>query len=164
VGWINHAGEGRERDTSLLQPLLEAVSCQTCIDQFGEDISQWKWGDIHLATFRNGTLGNSGIGLIEDLFNRGPFSTGGGESIVNATYWAVGESFEIQWLPSEREIVDLSDLDNSLATHTTGQSGHAYHPHYIDMAPLWAAINYAPLWWDKESIINDSEGHLILVP
>jgi penicillin amidase len=152
------------RDDIFATAFSEAVNCQMCIDQFGDDISNWRWGEIHTATFRNGTLGSSGIGLIEDLFNRGPFSTSGGDSIVNATSWAVGASFEVQWLPSEREIVDLGDLDNSLATHTTGQSGHAYHPHYIDMAPVWAAINYAPLWWEEESIINNSEGHLILVP
>ena len=32
-------------------------------------------------------MGESGIGLIEDLFNRGPFPTSGGKAIVNATGW-----------------------------------------------------------------------------
>lgn len=153
-----------KRDDIFAMAFSEAVNCQQCIEMFGKDISKWKWGELHAATFRNGTLGNSGIGLIEDLFNRGPFITGGGESLVNATSWAVGLSFEVIWLPSEREIVDLGDLDNSIATHTTGQSGHAYHPHYDDMAPLWAEVSYAPMWWDMESVINDSEGHLVLMP
>jgi penicillin amidase len=76
----------------------------------------------------------------------------------------MGESFEVDWLPSEREIVDLSNLDNSLALHTTGQSGHAFHPHYDDMAPMWANVEYYPMWWEQESVIKDSEGHLKLVP
>ena len=76
----------------------------------------------------------------------------------------MGESFEVNWLPSEREIVDLSNLNNSLAIYTTGESGHAYHPHYIDMAPLWSTLQYAPMWWDQASIIEDAEGHLRLVP
>ena len=33
-----------------------------------------------------------------------------------------------------RMIVDLSNLDNSLQVFTTGESGHAYAPHYVDMA------------------------------
>jgi penicillin amidase len=142
----------------------EAVKCKECTDKLGSDISLWKWGDLHTATFRNLTLGESGIGLIENLFNRGPFATSGGKSIVDATGWTVGKSFEVDWLPSEREIVDLSNLNASLATHTTGQSGHAYSPHYDDMIPLWLNIKYAPMWWDQQSIIADAEGHLQLVP
>jgi penicillin amidase len=152
------------RDDIFAGSFAEAVNCQMCIEQVGKDISRWKWGEIHTATFKNETLGTSGIGLIEDLFNRGPFATGGGESLVNATSWGVGYSFEVLWLPSEREIVDLANLDGSLAIYTTGQSGHAYHPHYIDMAQPWADVQYAPLWWDMQSVIDDAEGHLILLP
>ncbi len=134
-------------------------------DEYGKNTDKWpRWGELHGATFRNETLGQSGIGPIEAIFNRGPFATGGGSSLVNATSWAVGESFEVSWLPSEREIVDLSNLDASLALHTTGQSGHAYHPHYIDMAPLWASVQYAPMWWEQASIAAEAEGHLRLRP
>ncbi len=133
--------------------------------EYGKDTTKWPvWGKLHTATFRNGTLGESGIGPIEALFNRGPFETGGGKSVVNATGWEVGDSFEVNWLPSEREIVDLGNLDNSLAGHTTGQSGHAFHPHYDDMALMWTKIGYAPMWWEQESVIKDSEGHLKLIP
>jgi penicillin amidase len=152
------------RDDIFAKAFGEALNCQLCVDKFGKDISTWKWGELHAATFRNQTLGKSGIGPIEALFNRGPFVTGGGKSLVNATGWIVGKSFEIDWLPSEREIVDLSNLNASIAIHTTGQSGHAFSPHYIDMAPMWANIEYAPMWWDQQSIINDAEGHLVLTP
>lgn len=152
------------RDDIFAKAFGEAVNCEACVEKFGADISQWKWGELHSATFRNQTLGNAGISLIEDLFNRGPYVTGGGKSIVNATGWDVGKSFEIDWLPSEREIVDLSNLDASLALHTTGQSGHAFHPHYDDMASMWAEVEYYPMWWERESVEKDAEGHLVLKP
>ncbi len=133
-------------------------------DMFGKDMSKWIWGDMHASTFRNGTLGESGIFLIEDLFNRGPFQTGGGDAIVNATGWSVRDGYETNWLPSMRMIVDLGNLNNSVTVHTTGQSGHAYNEHYADMAPLWANIEYYSMWWDQDSAIKDSEGHLKLVP
>lgn len=133
-------------------------------DIFGKDVTSWNWGDMHAATFRNSTLGESGVSLIEDLLNRGPFPTGGGEAIVNATGWSVRDGYETNWLPSMRMIVDFENLNNSLTVHTTGQSGHAYHPHYADMAPLWAGVEYYPMWWDQEAIVNDSEGHLVLTP
>ena len=133
--------------------------------EHGRDTGKWPtWGELHTIVFQNETLGESGIGPIEALFNRGPFETGGGDEIVNATGWKVGESFEVDTVPSEREIVDLNNLDNSLAIHTTGQSGHAYHPHYDDMSPLWASVEYYPMWWEQQSVMDDAEGHLRLVP
>lgn len=133
-------------------------------DKLGRDQSQWKWGGLHTATFKNGTLGQSGVFLIEDLFNRGPFPASGGSDIVNATAWRASQGYEVTNVPSMRMIVDLSDLNNSLTVHTTGQSGHAYHPHYIDMAELWANVEYYPMWWNLDSIIADAEGHLVLTP
>ena len=133
--------------------------------EHGRDMNKWPaWGELHTIVFQNETLGESGIGPIEALFNRGPFETGGGSEIVNATNWKVGESFEVTGVPSEREIVDLGDLRNSLAIHTTGQSGHAYHSHYADMAPLWASVEYYPMLWDEQAVVSNAEGHLRLTP
>jgi len=150
------------RDDIFAKAIAEAVTEME--KTLGKDPSRWKWGDLHTATFRNGTLGESGISLIEDLFNRGPFPTGGGKSIVNATGWDTTEGYFVDWLPSMRMIVDLSNLNNSLTVHTTGQSGHAYSEHYADMAPLWASVQYYPMWWDQPSAIKDAEGHLVLKP
>ena len=133
-------------------------------DLLGRDPAKWNWGEMHASTFRNGTLGESGVPPIEALFNRGPFSTGGGESIVNATGWSVRDGYETSWLPSMRMIVDLGNLNNSVTVHTTGQSGHAYHPHYIDMAPLWANIEYFSMLWEEGAVTTEAEGHLRLTP
>lgn len=131
---------------------------------WGEDTTEWAWGDLHTVSFRNPTLGESGIAPIETLFNRGPYRTSGGESIVNATGWDATKSYEVDWVPSQRMIVDLSDLGGSLSIHTTGQSGHAYHPHYVDMVELWRNIQYHPMLWERSEVEEDSEGHLRLVP
>lgn len=153
-----------QRDDILVKAFTEAVRCKICRQKFGSDVAKWQWGVLHASTFRNATLGRSGITLIENLFNRGPFPTAGGESIVNATGWTVGESFETDWLPSMRMIVDLGNLNNSVTVHTTGQSGHAFHPHYIDMADLWRLIQYYPMLWSQSDIVSQAEGHLQLTP
>ena len=93
-------------------------------------------GRLHTTTFRNGTLGQSGIKIVESTLNRGPFPTSRGNAIVNVTGYNIRSSFEVIDVPSMRMIVDLSDFDKSLVVHTTGQSGHPYHPHYIDQAEL----------------------------
>ncbi len=63
-----------------------------------------------------------------------------------------------------RMIVDLGNLQNSLTIYPAGQSGHAGHEHYIDMADLWRLGQYVPMHWDRSAIEADAEGHLRLVP
>ena len=136
--------------------------------RFGKNTSKWNWGAMHTLTLTNSTLGASGVPPIEALFNRGPFRASGGSLIVNATGWDASkktpDTYTVSTYPSERVIYDFSDFNNSIAIHTSGQSGHAYHPHYVDMTPLWANIKYAPMWWNLDSIIEDAEGHLVLTP
>ncbi len=151
------------RDDIFAAAFTQAVA--ETVKASGSDPAKWtQWGDLHTSTFRNGTLGNSGIAPIENLFNRGPFRTGGGDGIVNATGWDIGVSYEVNWLPSMRMIVDLGNLNNSITVHTTGESGHAYHPHYIDMADLWRNIQYYPMLWDEQTIVSGAADHLQLVP
>ncbi len=61
----------------------------------GKDPEKWNWGDLHTITFRNPSLGESGVAPIEAIFNRGPFRTSGGDEIVNATGWNAAESYEV---------------------------------------------------------------------
>jgi penicillin amidase len=150
------------RDDILRQSFSQAVSAiQSAL---GKDPTKWSWGDLHTATFKNQTLGKSGVAPIEMLFNRGPFPTSGGASIVNATGWNATKGFELTSLPSMRMIVDLGDMRNSLTVHPTGQSGHAYHPNYIDMTDFWRNIQYYPMLWNEQAIVNNATGHLILTP
>ena len=131
----------------------------------GKDPARWNWGDLHTVSFQVGGLGESGNPLVEVLFNRGPFRTSGGASIVNATGWdASKDDYTVRSLPSQRMIVDLSDLTRSQAIHTTGQSGHAYHPNYIDMTERWAAIEYHPMLWERSQVESGTVAHLRLVP
>src|SRR5690606_8477735 len=119
----------------------------------GRDPARWAWGDLHTVTFHHESLGGTGIAPLDALFNRGPFPTAGGTDLVNATGWDASEAdYTVRSLPSMRLLVDLGNLDNSLAVHTTGQSGHAFHPHYIDLAEQWRTIQYHPLPWSRERV------------
>lgn len=150
------------RDEIFVSAFRDAVS--ELEKTLGKDSAQWSWGSLHGSVFRNASLGKSGVGLIEDLFNRGPFPSGGGPSILNAASWNAVEGYEVTNLPSMRAVYDMANLNNSVTVHTTGQSGHAYHPHYIDMASMWANLEYYPMWWDERSVTDNAEAHLTLQP
>jgi penicillin amidase len=130
----------------------------------GNDPSAWTWGGLHVSNFVNDTLGSTPISLINELFNRGPFPTGGGSSIVNATSWDFADGYEVTDIPAMRTVYDLSDFNNTVTVHSTGQSGHAYHPHYDDLAPLWSSLEYYSMLWDRTNVEADAEGHLVLTP
>lgn len=150
------------RDDIISRAFIEAVAEITKLQ--GNDPAKWNWGGLHTATFVNQTLGKSGIAAIEALFNRGPFPAGGGQDMVNSTGWKPMNGYFVDWLPSMRMIVDLGNMNNSLTVHTTGESGHAYDPHYIDMANLWRNIQYYPMLWDEQSVTAAAKTHLQLLP
>jgi penicillin amidase len=161
--WNNQNTPATEtRDQIFHQALGEAVD--ELSKRLGNDPQQWQWGKLHTVTFRNQSLGESGVAPIEALLNRGPFQTSGGGSIVNATGWDASDPYQVLYLPSMRMIVDLGNLQNSLSIHTTGQSGHVYSPHYIDMADLWRTIQYHPMLWERAQIEQQAKDHMHLEP
>jgi penicillin amidase len=150
------------REVILLNALEAAVDELT--ETLGKSMSKWRWGDLHTATFENQSLGQSGIGLIEWIFNRGPVAVDGSFFTVNNTGYDWNESYDVAVVPSYRQIIDPANFSRSLSIHTTGQSGHTFHPHYDDMIDMWRNIEYHPMLWVKQDIIAASEGHLTLKP
>jgi penicillin amidase len=161
--WDNQATSNIETRDAILEEVLEQA-WREMVSELGGDPDEWRWGELHTSNFQGAGFGQSGIAPIEWLFNRGGFETSGGGDIVNATTWNAAEGYDVVALPSFRMIVDLSDLSQSKALHTTGQSGHAFHKHYIDMTDEWLVNDTLPLLWNRQDIEEDAEGHLRLLP
>ncbi len=159
---ISTPGETETRDDILAKAFEKGY--QQAVEAMGDNLAKWRWGDVHTATFDNQTFGQSGIGLIEAIFNRGPVATGGGESIVNATAWDADDPFDVFRVPSMRQIIDLGDLGNSWMMHTTGQSGHPGHRHYDDFIDSWRFVTYHPTLWERETVEAEARDHMVLTP
>ena len=151
------------RDDILIRSFSEGYA--NTVAALGKNRDDWRWGELHTSYFINIPLGVSGIGLIEDMVNRGPFPTGGSSTTVNNTPWNAGASdFSVKALPSLRMIIDLGDLSQSVAIHTTGQSGHPFSRHYDDMIDPWLNMEYNPMLWTREDIEAAAAKQLILHP
>ncbi|HEY8471840.1 MAG TPA: penicillin acylase family protein [Natronosporangium sp.] len=146
------------RDDLLARAMVEARR------ELGGDPADWEWGDLHTLTLRDASFGNSGIGPIEAIFNRGPVATAGGSDIVNATAWNAAEGYEVTAVPSMRMVIDLSDLDDARWVQLTGNSGHPYHDNYTDQLELWRTGQLLPWRWHRSSIENEAEATLTLRP
>lgn len=161
--WDDVTTEGRETRDDVLTTAAEAA-VDELTERSGDDPAGWRWGDLHDLTIEHESLGRSGIAPIEWLFNRGPYRLPGGEDHVNATGWTPTAGYTVDWVPSMRMVVDLSDLDATTAIHLTGTSGHAFHPNYDDMAPLWADGETLPLPWSRGAVEDTSQSLLRLIP
>ncbi|MEW6567210.1 MAG: penicillin acylase family protein [Chloroflexota bacterium] len=151
-----------DRDAILILALGDAVD--ELSERLGEDMNAWRWGDLHTATFENQSLGQSGIQPIEMLFNRGPVETDGTIATINNTGYDPDEPYGVAVVPSYRQVIDLGNLTLSVSMHTTGQSGHAFHPHYADMIDFWRNFQYHPMLWLRPQIEAAADDHLTLTP
>ena len=151
------------RDDVLFQSMVDANAELT--ELLGDNPTGWRWGDLHIARFENQTLGQSGIGPVEWLFNRtAPRRVGGGGGIVNATGWGFDEGYELDWHPSQRMVVDFSDFSKSTYINTTGNSGHAFHRYYDNMIEAWTDGVQAPMYWTRDEVALNATSTLELVP
>ncbi|MEJ2750571.1 MAG: penicillin acylase family protein, partial [Anaerolineae bacterium] len=163
VWWDDVTTTAKEtREDIILQSLADTIDWfETNV---GGSMNEWTWGSIHQATFVSNPLGASGVGPIEDLVNRGPFPADGGKDIVNAVSWQWENPAAVNWHPSMRMIVDMSNLDASQTVIPTGQSGHPYNAHYDDQIQLWLNGKYHPMLWSRETVAAAAADVLILQP
>ncbi|MFC9919475.1 penicillin acylase family protein [Agromyces binzhouensis] len=160
--WSDRASGATGRD-AVLAAALDAAWVEAS-DLMGDDPGAWRWGSLHTLSLTNQTFGESGIGPIEWLFNRGPYEAGGGSAIVNANGWDATLGYEVNWVPSMRMVVDLDDFDDSTWVNLTGASGHAFHPHYDDQAELWQAGETREWPFSTRAVRRAATDALVLQP
>ncbi len=161
--WDDRQTPQREgRDEALANAMRAADDELT--KRFGDDPAAWRWGAMHTLTLENGTFGQSGIAPIEWIFNRGPIETSGGDSIVNATGWTAYEGYEVDWVPSMRQVIDLSNFDKSRWVQLTGNSGHVYHPNYWDQVEPWRDGDTNAWPFSEAAVLLYAEDTLTLKP
>ncbi|MFC6147891.1 MULTISPECIES: penicillin acylase family protein [Mumia] len=150
------------RDDILRTAMRDARDDMTSRQSLDPEL--WTWGRLHTLTLENATLGTSGVGLVERIFNRGPYALSGGSGIVDATAWDAAKGYEVTAVPSMRMVVDLDDLDRSRWINLTGVSGHAYHRNYVDQTELWAEGKTLPWAFTQEKVDDAAEDTLTLTP
>ena len=150
------------RDDIARQSLQDAVAWLS--KELGDEPAKWEWGKLHSMTFVHQPLGQSGIGIIEDIFNSKTIPARGDSLTVNAASYKSGDSFKMTHGVSQRMIVDMSDLENSRSIHTTGQSGQVFHRHREDFIDMWQNVEYHPMLFGRPAVEANAKSTLTLMP
>jgi penicillin amidase len=150
------------RDDILREAMVEARDEVTRLDAVS--VEGWEWGHLHHLDLRNQTLGESGIGPVEWLVNRGGWEVGGSAASVNASGWDATDPYSVDFGPSMRMVVSLADFDDSRWVNLTGVSGHPFNAHYTDQTDLWAEGRTLPWWFSRDAVEEAGEHTLTLMP
>ncbi len=147
------------RDAMVKKSFAEAVDWLG--SQYGDAPGEWRWGRLHTATFAH-QLGS--VKPLNLLFNAGPLGVPGGVMTVFATSFNADQSYAAASITSQRQIIDLANLSNSVIVNTTGQSGQPLNKHYSDNVLLWRDVQYTPFYFDRAALDKVREGLLVLIP
>ncbi|TFD57320.1 penicillin acylase family protein [Cryobacterium suzukii] len=161
--WWSNAAYGTVGQESMLRRVLTDASVEAA-DLMGSNPTDWQWGAIHTLELTNQSFGKSGIAPLEWLFNRGPYELAGGSAVVNAVGWDATQGYQVDWVPSMRQVVSLENFDDSTWINLTGASGHAFHPNYTDQAPLWRDHETRRWLFTPAAIKDDAADTLTLEP
>lgn len=127
-------------------------------DKYGPP-EKWDWMGMHSLTYPHAL----GQGPLLRFFNRGPYPLSGDAFCVRASFSEdYAGDYATTWGVSYRQIIDLSDLRNSVCVLSSGQSGHLFSKHYDDQIPLWLKGEYRPMLFFPEDIEANASAVLIL--
>lgn len=111
------------------------IAFDAALNNFGEEIPVW--GDIHKAVFNPPLLRVQPEGSLE-------VPVGGDLYTVNVSS-DDSEDFTSSFGVSYRQIIDFSNLENSLYINPPGNSGELGNPNYSDQLLLWQYGEYIPM-------------------
>ena len=144
------AVSARARDSLLVGALAEAVADIT--RRFGADTTAWRWGTVHVAELRH---------PLARAFDLPAVSRAGDANTVFATG---GANYRQSSGASYRQIIDLGDFDNSMATNVPGQSAQPGSEYYDNLLPLWGNDQYFPLVFSRARVEQETKHLLRLIP
>lgn len=126
----------------LVESALEKAIEKLTAEQ-GADMTQWRWGRMHQRPFPHQIISAFDLPSVED--------SGGAGSVA-----ADGASY--------RQILDVSNWDNSLTVNTPGQSGQPESPFYGNLLPTWVNMEYFPLAYSRDAVNRHAAHRLQLRP
>lgn len=155
--------DAQARDAAIGRALADTV--HTLRAQFGDDSSKWQWGALHTAHFAHPL---ASVKPLDRVFDIAPVARPGDSTTVNVggsgRFSDDPANYNQRSVPSMRQIIDLSNFDNSRFVTTTGESGQPFSDHYSDLVPLWDQDRYQAMLFTSSAIAKDNQALLVMLP
>jgi penicillin G amidase len=161
--WCAEAGKPAQTCADVLSRSLEAA-LSDLEKRYGKDMKHWRWGDAHVARSEHRPFGK--VDMLARFFDIRVPSPGDTYTVNVGRYNLRDEKepFANRHAPSMRALYDLSNLENSLFIHSTGQSGNVLSPLYRNMTERWAEVRYLPMKTQRAAVEANKLGTLTLTP
>jgi len=162
--WCDNVNTPAKETCAQLLPKALDLALADLKRRYGEDRSQWHWGDAHYALSEHRPFGHQP--LLAKFFDIRVPSPGDTYTIDVGRNRLADEAapFANRHAPSLRAIYDLSDLDKSVYMQSTGQSGNLLSPLYRNFAVPWSRVEYIPMSMKRSDALAGSLGTLRLRP
>jgi penicillin amidase len=146
----------RETSTDIVIRAVERT-VNYLIERRGEDMDQWRWGQLHQVYLPHP------FSAITDIFNIGPEPAAGSTFTVNAiagpAFDGKSVNYKSSYGPYFRMVIEVEDTwSNMWGMVSSGASGNPLNPHYDDAYYGWLNYDYH-LW---VSSIHDVESNYTL--
>ena len=137
----NSAGSSEESRALTEEGLEQTITSLT--EDWGADWAEWRYGRGNQSGLRHMFIPDFDLPAVERP---------GGFGTINAT----GANF--------RRIIDLSDLDRSVATNAPGQSAQPGSPFYGNLSDHLGNGEYFPMLFSREAVEGNVAHRLMLKP
>jgi penicillin amidase len=148
-------------DDIIIQSFKETVEDLTI--QFGEDVEQWSWGELHSFTISH-PLGVVSILNKALKLNRGPYSMPGSYHTVCPYSYSFNNLYKATHGASHRHIYDTGNWDNSETIIPTGTSGIPASDFYLDQTEMYIQNQYHADPFTKMEVGKASKFKMSLSP
>ncbi len=148
------------RDALLLAALGDGV--QKLQAKLGSDPAQWQWGKLHHIQFEH-----SLAGLLPEAtakaYGTPRYPVGGDNDTVHRATFRKSDFRQISGA-SYRQVIDVSNWDNSRVQNVPGQSADPRSPYYQNLLKGWATGEYFPMAFSRAKVDSERADTLTLRP
>jgi penicillin G amidase len=162
--WCDNIISEKIEDCSQIMAQALRLAVEELNQRYTPNIKYWRWGDAHAALSEHRPFSKQA--MLAKIFDISVPSSGDSYSVNVGRHNINNDAqpFANRHAASLRAIYDLSDLNQSVYMHSTGQSGNRLSPHYADFARKWAEMDYIPMTTNRSQIENGAKGRLTLAP
>jgi penicillin amidase len=134
-----------------------AQAYREMVKRQGPDPTKWAWGNMHHMSFEHPLAFTTDR---QAVMNLAPVPRGGDATTPNAT----GAGARQTAGASYREVIDLSNWDQSQTINVPGESGQPESEFYGNLLPLWADGKYHQMAFSRAAVEAVAAHRLRLVP